>query len=500
MKEQVINILRPLNSGIFIDATFGNGGHSFAIMEKKGLVLGLDKDPIILKNLKNRQEDLEEEIDQKTKNIAFEDVIPKQNKVNTNLDSIKLKKEPDPLKDEDRTSTEKKKILNDDETKNNLLGLKKTLTKENEDSLNKKTDYVDYDSIESLATKFNKEENFSFSIKKTDRDTEEEKMPNLHINKEKFPFISETKMLNEKTNLPKKVTYDYFEKEKTDLLSKKIENSEKKYFLQSETENEKNKVQYNKNQNFGQKENQAENEEIIQNIDQIFKFKFSKLQKSSKTTPSLFFKQITFSEMFDVWAKSISPARPNGILFDLGVSSMQLDNAEAGFSFMKDGPLDMRFSKHGQTASEWLEKASEKEMEEVFKIYGEEKNSAKIAKAIVVARKEGKLTKTKQLCEIIAKINYKKEKKHPATRVFQAIRIKINNEFEELKKALEVAYNLLRPTGRLVVISFHSLEDKIVKDFFASKKWLCSNLEFPSYEEIKRNPRARSAKLRWGEK
>lgn len=156
-----------------------------------------------------------------------------------------------------------------------------------------------------------------------------------------------------------------------------------------------------------------------------------------------------------------------GILLDLGVSSPQLDDAERGFSFMQDGPLDMRMdSSSGISAAEWIAVAEESEIARVLKEYGEERYSKRIARAIVGARSLESLTRTLQLAEVVKEANPAWEKhKHPATRSFQAIRIYINRELEDLKDILAQAVELLGAGGRLVVISFHSLEDRLVKRF-----------------------------------
>lgn len=157
----------------------------------------------------------------------------------------------------------------------------------------------------------------------------------------------------------------------------------------------------------------------------------------------------------------------DGILLDLGVSSPQLDEAERGFSFLNDGPLDMRMdTTRGETAAQWLSYASEKDIARVLKEYGEERFSRRIAGAIVAARDERPITTTAVLAKLVSEANPKWEKhKHPATRSFQAIRIKINRELEDLEDLLSVAVELLAVGGRLVVISFHSLEDRMVKRY-----------------------------------
>lgn len=161
----------------------------------------------------------------------------------------------------------------------------------------------------------------------------------------------------------------------------------------------------------------------------------------------------------------------DGIVLDLGVSSPQLDNAERGFSFLKDGPLDMRMDNtQGQTAAQWLAIAEEKDIAYVLKEYGEERFGKRMARAIVEKREQMDITSTLQLAKIVADANPKWEKgKNPATRAFQAIRIFINRELEDLNNTLSDSLDLLNVEGRLVVISFHSLEDRIVKRFFKEK-------------------------------
>lgn len=161
----------------------------------------------------------------------------------------------------------------------------------------------------------------------------------------------------------------------------------------------------------------------------------------------------------------------DGILLDLGVSSPQLDVAERGFSFMKDGPLDMRMdTSHGESAAQWLAHVEERELTKVLRVYGEEKFARKIAAEIIMARSENPIETTHQLARIIAEVVKKREPgKHPATRSFQAIRIYINKELEDVERVLDQAVELLKPGGRLTVISFHSLEDRIVKRFMREK-------------------------------
>jgi len=158
----------------------------------------------------------------------------------------------------------------------------------------------------------------------------------------------------------------------------------------------------------------------------------------------------------------------DGILFDFGVSSPQIDQAKRGFSFQKDGPLDMRMNNAaGMTASEWVNTASADEMKRVFWRYGEEKNAGRIARKIVEVREDKPFMSTLDLANLVSEVNppFYKMKKHPATRVFQAVRIFINDELGQVERVLPLALSLLKQGGRLVVISFHSLEDRLVKRF-----------------------------------
>ena len=201
----------------------------------------------------------------------------------------------------------------------------------------------------------------------------------------------------------------------------------------------------------------------------------------------------------------------DGILFDLGVSSLQLDDATRGFSFQKNGKLDMRMDQTNKvSALDWVNNAKEKEIADIFYYLGEERKSRLFAKKIIEKRKNELIESTEELAEIaFAGKKYGNSKKHPATNIFRAIRIFINNELEEIKKALLASIDLLQDKGRLVVISFHSMEDRIVKNFLKGK---LENIEFensikiigkiikPTQEEINLNPRSRSAVLRVGEK
>ncbi|WP_075321687.1 16S rRNA (cytosine(1402)-N(4))-methyltransferase RsmH [Histophilus somni] len=181
----------------------------------------------------------------------------------------------------------------------------------------------------------------------------------------------------------------------------------------------------------------------------------------------------SFSAIPDICEKLGLTGKIDGILLDLGVSSPQLDNAERGFSFMKDGPLDMRMdTTQGLSATEWLRQVSEQDLAWVLKTFGEERFAKRIAQAIIGYNKSAvqsgaePLNRTLQLAELIAQsVPFKDKYKHPATRSFQAIRIFINSELDELEKVLNGALNVLAPRGRLSIISFHSLEDRMVKHF-----------------------------------
>jgi len=194
--------------------------------------------------------------------------------------------------------------------------------------------------------------------------------------------------------------------------------------------------------------------------------------------------------------------RIDGILMDLGVSSPQFDDAARGFSFSKDGPLDMRMNPStGESAAQWLARAQDSEIADVLWKFGEERNSRRIARRIVENRDETPITTTRQLAELIAGVPGPRSRHiHPATRAFQAIRIHINRELELLPLALQQALEVLAPGGRLAVISFHSLEDRIVKRFIrdarAEGRLEAVERVFPSDAECARNPRARSAVLR----
>lgn len=212
----------------------------------------------------------------------------------------------------------------------------------------------------------------------------------------------------------------------------------------------------------------------------------------------------------------------NGILLDLGVSSPQLEDAKRGFSFLHDGPLDMRMNTEQEFNAEiWINSAKEATISKVLKEYGEERYAKRIAKSIIAARTQQRITRTKQLADIIAKAHpHWQPGKNPATRSFQGIRIFINRELEELKSVLPQCLNVLRVGGRLCVISFHSLEDRLIKQFLQHQERgkdlprsvpithqeLHQRMKrvgkaiYPSSSEVEENSRARSAKLRVGEK
>jgi 16S rRNA (cytosine1402-N4)-methyltransferase len=207
-------------------------------------------------------------------------------------------------------------------------------------------------------------------------------------------------------------------------------------------------------------------------------------------------------EAFSSIAEHVQPASLNGILADFGVSSLQLNEARRGFSFMADGPLEMRMdTRQGPTAEQVVNEASERELADLIYEYGEERRSRRIARAIVRGRP---VTTTGQLSRIVASAApaMKQDRIHPATRTFQALRIYVNRELDEIKALMEAAPKLLKPSGRLVVISFHSLEDRIAKDNLregAQKGILEVLTKKPvtaAEEETDRNPRSRSAKLR----
>jgi 16S rRNA (cytosine1402-N4)-methyltransferase len=223
-----------------------------------------------------------------------------------------------------------------------------------------------------------------------------------------------------------------------------------------------------------------------------------------------------FSEM----ARRLGEGAADGVALDLGVSSMQLDEAERGFSLMRDGPLDMRMSRQGRTAAELVNEAPEADLVRTFRAFGEEPQARRIAAALVRRRAERPFERTLELAEAVERAvgGRKGAKVHPATRVFQALRIAVNAELEELEKGLLAAERVLRAGGRLAVVTFHSLEDRIVKAFLTERSGrtpggsrhlpprmagpapsftlLFGGVQGPGEAELEANPRARSAKLR----
>ncbi|MBY0559680.1 16S rRNA (cytosine(1402)-N(4))-methyltransferase RsmH [Hyphomicrobium sp.] len=228
-----------------------------------------------------------------------------------------------------------------------------------------------------------------------------------------------------------------------------------------------------------------------------------------------------FSQMEDAVREHLSGVQVDGVVLDIGVSSMQLDDAERGFSFQSDGPLDMRMSSSGMSAADFLNTAEEEEIANVIYTFGEEHRSRAIARAIVRKRDEARLTRTRELADIVSHVFHgrKVDGRHPATRTFQGLRIFVNDELGELANALSAAERLLKPGGRLVVVSFHSLEDRIVKKFLVERsgktaggsrhlppesiksrdpsfRIVNSRPLTPSKGELEVNPRSRSARLR----
>jgi len=220
----------------------------------------------------------------------------------------------------------------------------------------------------------------------------------------------------------------------------------------------------------------------------------------------------------DEIAKAQGAESVDGVVLDIGVSSIQLDQAERGFSFRNDGPLDMRMEREGQSAADLVNESSEAELADIFYHYGEERRARAVARAIIEARRRQPFETTGQLADLVASlIRQEPGGIHPATRIFQALRIAVNDELGELVRALHAAERILKPGGHLVVVTFHSLEDRIVKQFFAIRtgraaggsrhlpataapeptfEALTRGPVVPTEQEMARNPRARSAKLR----
>jgi len=241
-------------------------------------------------------------------------------------------------------------------------------------------------------------------------------------------------------------------------------------------------------------------------------------QKLAAAEPRFIMRQSAFSRLDEV-AQAADFVPLDAVVLDIGVSSMQIDEAERGFSFQKDGPLDMRMAQSGMSAAEAVNRLKPEDLVRIFHFYGEERWAGRIARMIAARRESRPFTATLDLAAAIAAMGlHKREKIHAATRVFQALRIYVNNELGELARALAAAERALRPGGRLIVVSFHSLEDRVVKRFFAARGGgKAGSRHLPDAEpaapsfvplikgaqaagpvEIAANPRARSAKLRAG--
>lgn len=241
-----------------------------------------------------------------------------------------------------------------------------------------------------------------------------------------------------------------------------------------------------------------------------------------KNEPRFCIIQGSFAAIADMAAQQGVLGMVCGVVMDLGVSSPQLDNAERGFSFMQDGPLDMRMdNRSGKSAADVVALYSEDDLCRIFREYGEERYAKRIARAIVEARAKSPIVRTGELAELVKAVHPRWEKhKHPATRVFQALRIEVNQELTDVEKVLPAAMEVLQCSGRLAVVSFHSLEDRIVKHFFQREiqgpyipkhipltekdlqrtmRWVVKAKK-PGTQELEQNPRARSAVLRVGER
>ena len=251
---------------------------------------------------------------------------------------------------------------------------------------------------------------------------------------------------------------------------------------------------------------ESENANIVA-IDQDSEAKIFVEEISKEFKNNFFFFCNKFSEI-DTVIKKIDQDQFDGILLDLGMSNTQLNNPSRGFSFEKDGPLDMRmdFKNNKLTAKEIINNYSERDLANIFYYYGEEKNSRKIAKQIINSREKASINTTSELSKIIKRVNFDRFK-NPSTRVFQALRIYVNDELNELEFFLNKSINILKKKGRIAIIAFHSLEDRIVKNFIKKQSELSGQLKIvtkkpvlPSPSEIKINSRSRSAKLRVAEK
>lgn len=231
--------------------------------------------------------------------------------------------------------------------------------------------------------------------------------------------------------------------------------------------------------------------------------------------------RMNFSNLAEVLSETRA-GKVDGVLLDLGVSSHQLDEPERGFSFQSDGPLDMRMNPNApRSAADVVNQSDEAELRQIFFEYGEERAASRIARAIVAARERNTILTTSQLAAVVERVKHRTGRNHPATKIFQALRIEVNAELDSLRRGLEAAVASLKPGGRLAVISFHSLEDRIVKNFMRDRsqqlrdrpEWPAPrpNPNFslklvqrkpitPTKEEVKSNPRSRSSKLRVAER
>ncbi|MGE0023452.1 MAG: 16S rRNA (cytosine(1402)-N(4))-methyltransferase RsmH [Hyphomicrobium sp.] len=238
-------------------------------------------------------------------------------------------------------------------------------------------------------------------------------------------------------------------------------------------------------------------------------------------SPRLTLVAATFSDM-ELAAREADVVQADGVVLDIGVSSMQLDDPARGFSFLGDGPLDMRMSQAGPSAADVVNSADEEDLADILYEFGEERRSRAIARAIVKARADAPITTTKALAAIVERVlgRARGDDKHPATRTFQALRIHVNDELGELRRGLQAAERLLKPGGRLLVVTFHSLEDRIVKHFLQERSGKVAGASrylpeaaapsppsfrivntrgfTPNEKETDENPRARSARLRVG--
>ena len=238
-------------------------------------------------------------------------------------------------------------------------------------------------------------------------------------------------------------------------------------------------------------------------VDRDFLSKKYANELAVKYPENFFFKVEKFSNIQTI-LKEFKIEKINGLTLDLGLSSTQIDSSTRGFSFNLDGPLDMRMDNqnNGITAQKIINEFSEKQLSEIFYYYGEEKNSRKIAKSIVLERRKKEIKTTLELSSLIKKINVYSHK-NPSTRVFQALRIFVNDELNELEIFLKTCLSFLNKNSRIIIVAFHSLEDRIVKNFFKKNinylKIITKKPITPSHQEIKKNPRSRTAKMRVAE-